>query len=162
MDDYAHHPTELSATLEAARATMPPGGRVIAVFQPHRYSRTRKLYREFGPSPPRTPSCDRGLWRGGDASARRQREAHSGCDLRDARPPGRVLHSPARRDQRCCARSPSAATSCSPSAQATSNHAGEELLELLGTSRLKDLLRAFLLSAAVAALTPPPSSSSRT
>ena len=48
VDDYAHHPTELSATLEAARATMPPGGRVLAVFQPHRYSRTRKLYREFG------------------------------------------------------------------------------------------------------------------
>jgi UDP-N-acetylmuramate--alanine ligase len=48
VDDYAHHPTELSATLEAARATMPPEGRVIAVFQPHRYSRTRKLYREFG------------------------------------------------------------------------------------------------------------------
>jgi UDP-N-acetylmuramate--alanine ligase len=47
VDDYAHHPTELSATLEAARATMPLGGRVIAVFQPHRYSRTRKLYREF-------------------------------------------------------------------------------------------------------------------
>jgi UDP-N-acetylmuramate--alanine ligase len=48
IDDYAHHPTELSATLEAARATMSPGGRLIAVFQPHRYSRTRKLYREFG------------------------------------------------------------------------------------------------------------------
>jgi UDP-N-acetylmuramate--alanine ligase len=48
VDDYAHHPTELSATLEAARATMPTGARVIAVFQPHRYSRTRKLYREFG------------------------------------------------------------------------------------------------------------------
>jgi UDP-N-acetylmuramate--alanine ligase len=48
VDDYAHHPTELLATLEAARATMPPGGRVLAVFQPHRYSRTRKLYREFG------------------------------------------------------------------------------------------------------------------
>src|SRR5918995_613529 len=48
VDDYAHHPTELSATLEAARATSPSGGRVIAVFQPHRYSRTRKLYREFG------------------------------------------------------------------------------------------------------------------
>jgi UDP-N-acetylmuramate--alanine ligase len=48
VDDYAHHPTELSATLEAARATAPPGGRVVAVFQPHRYSRTRKLYREFG------------------------------------------------------------------------------------------------------------------
>jgi UDP-N-acetylmuramate--alanine ligase len=48
VDDYAHHPTELSATLDTARATMPLGGRVIAVFQPHRYSRTRKLYREFG------------------------------------------------------------------------------------------------------------------
>jgi UDP-N-acetylmuramate--alanine ligase len=48
VDDYAHHPTELRATLDAARATMPRGGRVIAVFQPHRYSRTRKLYREFG------------------------------------------------------------------------------------------------------------------
>ncbi|MCA1687079.1 MAG: UDP-N-acetylmuramate--L-alanine ligase [Actinobacteria bacterium] len=48
VDDYAHHPTELSATLDTARATMPSGGRVIAVFQPHRYSRTRKLYKEFG------------------------------------------------------------------------------------------------------------------
>ena len=46
VDDYAHHPTELSATLDVARATSK--GRVIAVFQPHRYSRTRKLYREFG------------------------------------------------------------------------------------------------------------------
>jgi UDP-N-acetylmuramate--alanine ligase len=50
VDDYAHHPTELSATLAAARATMPGDGRVIAVFQPHRYSRTRALYREFGAS----------------------------------------------------------------------------------------------------------------
>jgi len=48
VDDYAHHPTELSATLDAARATMPHGGRLLAVFQPHRYSRTRKLYRAFG------------------------------------------------------------------------------------------------------------------
>jgi len=48
IDDYAHHPTELSATLEVARATLPQKGRVIAVFQPHRYSRTRTLYREFG------------------------------------------------------------------------------------------------------------------
>ena len=48
VDDYAHHPTELSATLDAARLTMPYGGRLLAVFQPHRYSRTRKLHREFG------------------------------------------------------------------------------------------------------------------
>ena len=46
IDDYAHHPTELTATLDAARSTS--NGRVIAVFQPHRYSRTRKLYQEFG------------------------------------------------------------------------------------------------------------------
>ena len=48
VDDYAHHPTELLASLEAARATRRQQGRVIAVFQPHRYSRTRALYREFG------------------------------------------------------------------------------------------------------------------
>jgi len=48
VDDYAHHPTELSATLEVAQATRSEDGRVIAVFQPHRYSRTRALYREFG------------------------------------------------------------------------------------------------------------------
>ena len=46
VDDYAHHPTELSSTLQAARDTST--GRVIAVFQPHRYSRTKKLHREFG------------------------------------------------------------------------------------------------------------------
>lgn len=48
VDDYAHHPTELSATLEVARATRVEDGRIIVVFQPHRYSRTRVLYREFG------------------------------------------------------------------------------------------------------------------
>ncbi|MGB3681857.1 MAG: UDP-N-acetylmuramate--L-alanine ligase [Rubrobacteraceae bacterium] len=46
LDDYAHHPTELTATLDAARATSK--GRVIAVFQPHRYSRTKRFYNEFG------------------------------------------------------------------------------------------------------------------
>ena len=45
VDDYAHHPTEVEATLAAARAL---GRRVVVVFQPHRYSRTRRLYREFG------------------------------------------------------------------------------------------------------------------
>jgi UDP-N-acetylmuramate--alanine ligase len=46
VDDYAHHPTEITATLTAA---MRGGhGRVIAVFQPHLYSRTRYLQREFG------------------------------------------------------------------------------------------------------------------
>jgi UDP-N-acetylmuramate--alanine ligase len=50
VDDYAHHPTEVLATLDVARATTPSDGRVVAVFQPHRYSRTRRFYREFGES----------------------------------------------------------------------------------------------------------------
>jgi UDP-N-acetylmuramate--alanine ligase len=45
-DDYAHHPTEVRATIEAARTLNPT--RVIACFQPHLYSRTLKLAREFG------------------------------------------------------------------------------------------------------------------
>lgn len=44
-DDYAHHPTEVSATLKAARGL--GSGRVVAVFQPHLFSRTSQLYREF-------------------------------------------------------------------------------------------------------------------
>lgn len=46
VDDYAHHPTEIRATLTAAQAG--DHRRVIAVFQPHLYSRTRYLQREFG------------------------------------------------------------------------------------------------------------------
>jgi UDP-N-acetylmuramate--alanine ligase len=49
VDDYAHHPTEVRATLEAARTLVgPEGGRVVACFQPHLYSRTRLLARDFG------------------------------------------------------------------------------------------------------------------
>jgi UDP-N-acetylmuramate--alanine ligase len=46
IDDYAHHPTEVAATLEAAAGTVP--GRVWAVFQPHLYSRTARFQNEFG------------------------------------------------------------------------------------------------------------------
>jgi UDP-N-acetylmuramate--alanine ligase len=46
VDDYAHHPTELLATIAAARTLAP--GRVVAVFQPHLFSRTQLLGREFG------------------------------------------------------------------------------------------------------------------
>lgn len=46
VDDYAHHPTEILATLEAARAAFPKR-RIVAVFQPHLYSRTRDFYVEF-------------------------------------------------------------------------------------------------------------------
>jgi UDP-N-acetylmuramate--L-alanine ligase len=46
VDDYAHHPTEVRATLEAARARF--GGRVLALFVPHTYSRTRALLDQYG------------------------------------------------------------------------------------------------------------------
>ena len=46
VDDYAHHPTEVRATIAAARTLDPR--RVVAVFQPHLFSRTRHQYREFG------------------------------------------------------------------------------------------------------------------
>ena len=45
VDDYAHHPTEIRATLEAARSMNPK--RIICIFQPHRYSRTKLLLNEF-------------------------------------------------------------------------------------------------------------------
>ena len=47
LDSYAHHPTELAADLRAAR-DIGPGGRVIAVFQPHLFSRTRIFADRFG------------------------------------------------------------------------------------------------------------------
>lgn len=47
FDDYAHHPTEVRATLEGAR-TLAQGRRLIACFQPHLYSRTQALARDFG------------------------------------------------------------------------------------------------------------------
>ena len=47
VDDYAHHPTEIEATLAAARAQF-PGRRLIAAFQPHLYSRTRDFADAFG------------------------------------------------------------------------------------------------------------------
>lgn len=47
VDDYAHHPTEIRATLEAARGGY-PDRRIIALFQPHLFSRTRDFAVEFG------------------------------------------------------------------------------------------------------------------
>ncbi len=48
FDDYAHHPTEIKATLSGAKAGW--RRRVVCVFQPHLYSRTRDFYEEFGRS----------------------------------------------------------------------------------------------------------------
>ncbi len=48
VDDYAHHPTEVAATLEAARQAFPRGRVLHAVFQPHLFSRTRDQAEDFG------------------------------------------------------------------------------------------------------------------
>lgn len=48
IDDYAHHPTEIAATIQAARGVH--SGRLVAVFQPHRYSRTKFLADKFAES----------------------------------------------------------------------------------------------------------------
>ncbi|HKI87015.1 MAG TPA: cyanophycin synthetase, partial [Thermoanaerobaculia bacterium] len=47
VDDYAHHPREVAATLEAARQAF-PGSSIQVIFQPHLFSRTRDLADEFG------------------------------------------------------------------------------------------------------------------
>ncbi|MED5510091.1 MAG: cyanophycin synthetase, partial [Pseudomonadota bacterium] len=46
IDDYGHHPTEIAATLAATRAGW-PDNRLVVVFQPHRYTRTRDLFEDF-------------------------------------------------------------------------------------------------------------------
>ena len=48
IDDYGHHPTEIQAVIDAARASNPH--RILVAFQPHRYTRTRDLMSEFGPA----------------------------------------------------------------------------------------------------------------
>jgi UDP-N-acetylmuramate--alanine ligase len=48
VDDYGHHPTEIAAVIAAARAGI--DRRIVAVFQPHRYSRTEQLLNDFGPA----------------------------------------------------------------------------------------------------------------
>lgn len=47
VDDYAHHPTEVASTLHTARICW-PDRRLVALFQPHLFTRTRDFYREFG------------------------------------------------------------------------------------------------------------------
>jgi UDP-N-acetylmuramate--alanine ligase len=46
IDDYGHHPVEMTATLEAVRGAF-PGKRLVLAFQPHRYTRTRDLFEDF-------------------------------------------------------------------------------------------------------------------
>ena len=56
VDDYAHHPTEVTATLAAARSAF-PGRRIVAAFQPHLFTRTRDFAVEFGQSLVAADAC---------------------------------------------------------------------------------------------------------
>jgi UDP-N-acetylmuramate--alanine ligase len=49
VDDFGHHPAEVRATLSGARAAF-PGRRILAAFQPHRFTRTRDQFQEFAKS----------------------------------------------------------------------------------------------------------------
>ena len=46
VDDYGHHPTEMEATMKAVRSAW-PDRRMVVLFQPHRYTRTRDLFEDF-------------------------------------------------------------------------------------------------------------------
>ncbi len=85
IDDYAHHPTEVRATLQAARQAFPKS-RIIAVFQPHLYSRTRDLCDDFGRA---LLEADRAVVTGIYASREQPIEGVSGEDVvRSARRSG--------------------------------------------------------------------------
>ena len=81
-DDYGHHPTEIRAVLAALRGRLAGAGRLIAVFQPHRYSRTQALYAEFAAA--LTVDADRvfvlPIYSAGEAA----REGVSAALIRDA------------------------------------------------------------------------------
>ncbi|MEK9183682.1 MAG: cyanophycin synthetase, partial [Patescibacteria group bacterium] len=49
-DDYAHHPTEIKATLKAAKSFFNQSSHIYCVFQPHLFSRTKLLFNDFGKS----------------------------------------------------------------------------------------------------------------
>ena len=132
VDDYGHHPTEIAAVLDAARAAAP--ARVVVAFQPHRYTRTAQLMPEFAAAlaPGRRSRAHRHLCRRRGADSRRRRRGsgrsrqpppsaagHRSCARSTAwrRPwpslatPGRPRHHPGRRldrrsgDRSCCASS---------------------------------------------------------
>ena len=57
IDDYGHHPVEIAAVLRAARQAYGGGGRVIAVVQPHRFSRLERARDEFAPASTMPTRC---------------------------------------------------------------------------------------------------------
>ncbi len=91
LDSYAHHPTELTADLRAARE-IAGGGRVIAVFQPHLYSRTRIFAAEFGAA---LGLADQAFVLDVYAAREDPEPGVTGRLVADAVPPGRARYLPA-------------------------------------------------------------------
>jgi UDP-N-acetylmuramate--alanine ligase len=92
LDSYAHHPTELAADLAAAR-DVAGGGRVIAVFQPHLYSRTRIFAAGFGAA---LGLCDEALVLDVYAAREDPEPGVTGSLVADAVPGGRARFLPDR------------------------------------------------------------------
>jgi UDP-N-acetylmuramate--alanine ligase len=83
VDDFGHHPAEVRATLQGARAGF-PGRRIVVVFQPHRFSRTRDLFEDFACSfndADRVILCD--VFSAGEAPIEGADAAHLAGAIRD-------------------------------------------------------------------------------
>ena len=94
VDDYAHHPTEIAATLEAARARF-PGRHLTVVFQPHTYTRTRDFLPLFSRA---LAEADRAIVTEIYASRERDTLGMSGSMIVEASRGGRALFAPTLRD----------------------------------------------------------------
>ncbi|KGM14855.1 UDP-N-acetylmuramate--alanine ligase, partial [Actinotalea fermentans ATCC 43279 = JCM 9966 = DSM 3133] len=92
VDDYAHHPTEVAALLRAAR-TVAGNGRVLVLFQPHLYSRTRTFAREFAEA---LATADLAVVTDVYAAREDPDPTVTGALITEAMPAGRGLHVPGR------------------------------------------------------------------
>ena len=96
VDDYGHHPAEIRATLAAARSVH--AGRIVVVFQPHRYTRTRDLFDDFAAA---FDDADllvlTEIYAAGEAEAARRRSGAARRGDPRARPPRRALRARPRR-----------------------------------------------------------------
>ena len=121
VDDYAHHPTEIAATIAAARERF-PGARLRVLFQPHLYSRTRHLAGELADGARRRRRRDghRRLSRARGSRSPASPASSSSTRSRDRGVLAGVDADGRGRARRACAAARSRATCCSCSAPATS------------------------------------------
>jgi UDP-N-acetylmuramate-alanine ligase len=94
VDDYAHHPTEVRATLEAAREAY-PGRRIVAAFQPHLFTRTRDFAAEFAEALAQADVVVLADIYPGARAADRRRDERAGGGRARARGPHRCVDRPA-------------------------------------------------------------------